>query len=101
MKITQKFLYQPRAYAKTLVAPQEFSCLDKLIKLESHWNHKARNHSSGAFGIFQFMPQTWGHYGYIKTSNPIIQVQAGLRYIKARYGTPCQAYAFHLQKGWY
>jgi len=103
----QKFAHQPRAYAKTLVPHKEFSCLDKLIRLESHWNTLAKNRSSGAFGIFQFMPQTWGNYGYVKTTNPIIQVQAGLRYLHKRYGNEyaptgaCVAYQFHLKHGWY
>jgi SLT domain-containing protein len=101
MKLIQRFGHQPRAYAKTLVPSKEFSCLDNLIKLESHWNTKAKNRNSGAFGIFQFMPHTWENYGYVKTTNPIIQVQAGLRYIKVRYGNSCQAYAFHLNHGWY
>jgi Transglycosylase SLT domain len=107
MKLIEKFGHQPRAYAKTLLPHKEFSCLDKLIRLESHWNAKARNHSSGAFGIFQFMPQTWGNYGYVKTTNPIIQVQAGLRYLHKRYGNEyaptgaCVAYQFHLKHGWY
>ena len=107
MKLIEKFGHQPRAYAKTLLPHKEFSCLDKLIRLESHWNNKARNRSSGAFGIFQFMPQTWGNYGYVKTTNPIVQVQAGLRYLHKRYGNDyaptgaCVAYQFHLKHGWY
>jgi hypothetical protein len=99
--VVHKFIHQPRAYAKTLLAPRQFSCLDHLVKLESHWNNWARNPSSQAFGIFQFMPQTWGNYGYKKTSNPIKQVNYGLHYVKVRYGTPCNALRFHLVHGWY
>ena len=92
---------QPREFAKTLISPKEFSCLDRLVKLESHWNNWARNPSSGAFGIFQFMPDTWGNYGYKKTSNSRKQIKYGLHYIKVRYETVCKALTFHLRKGWF
>jgi hypothetical protein len=93
--------FQPRDYARTLVLPQQFSCLDKLVKLESHWNARAKNPTSRAFGIFQFLPTTWGNYNLKKTANPYLQIKYGLHYIKVRYGTPCKALEFHLDHGWY
>ena len=93
--------FTPRTYAKTLVSPHQFKCLDKLVILESRWKVEATNPDSKAFGIFQFLPDTWGNYGYTKTSNPVIQIKAGLRYIKVRYGSACKALAFHLRHGWY
>ena len=101
MIVIKKFSFHPRAYARTLVSSKEFACLDRLVKLESHWNNWARNPSSGAFGIFQFMPQTWTNYGYKKTSNSRKQIKYGLHYIKVRYGNACQALTFHLRAGWY
>ena len=97
----QEFVHQPRAYAQTLLTPKEFSCLDHLVKLESHWNAKAKNPSSHAFGIFQFLPSTWGNYNLRKTSNPFKQIKYGLHYIKVRYGSTCNALKFHLNHGWY
>ena len=97
----QKFVHQPRAYAKTLVSPAEFSCLDRLVKLESHWNAKAKNPTSSAFGIFQFLNQTWKDYNFTKTSNPITQVNYGIHYIKVRYGSACIALKWHYEHGWY
>jgi len=97
----QEFVHEPRAYAKTLLTPKEFGCLDHLVKLESHWNAKAKNPSSSAYGIFQFLNQTWKNYNFIKTSNPIIQVNEGLHYITARYGSACNALSFHLRHGYY
>ena len=83
-------------------APKEFACLNLLINLESRgWNPYAKNPASGAYGIFQFMPQTWANYGVAKTSDPYKQVAYGLRYIKVRYSTPCQALNFHYAKGWF
>ncbi|GFJ91334.1 hypothetical protein Prum_049760 [Phytohabitans rumicis] len=35
----------------------QFPCLDKLWTKESGWNHKARNSSSGAYGIAQALPR--------------------------------------------
>jgi len=85
-----------------LKSAKEFACLDRLINLESRgWNPYAKNPSSGAYGIFQFMPQTWGNYGVVKTSDPYKQVSYGLRYIKVRYGSECQALNFHYAKGWF
>jgi len=85
-----------------LKSAKEFACLDRLINLESRgWNPYAKNPSSGAYGIFQFMPQTWGNYGVKKTSNPYKQVSYGLRYIAKRYDSSCRALAWHKIKGWY
>ena len=90
-----------KMWAGWKVGPKEFACLDRLIVLESHWNNYARNPRSGAYAIFQFMPETWGNYGVAKTSEPYKQVSYGLRYIKVRYGSPCQALNFHYVKGWF
>jgi muramidase (phage lysozyme) len=98
----KKFILQPREYAKTLVSGKQFSCLDHLWRIESHWNYKAKNPTSTAFGIPQFLNQTWIDYNYpIRPKNPIVQVQAGIHYIKVRYQTPCAALTFHLKHGYY
>ena len=98
----------PKAYALTKVANRaEFACLSALWTRESHWNPKALNKSSGAFGIAQFMPSTWANYNFpYKPKDPHIQIDAGLRYILKRYGTPCKAWAFWQRQaqrgsGWY
>jgi len=68
---------------------------------ESGWNNNAQNPTSTAYGIGQFLNSTWGGYGIAKTSDPKLQVEAMARYIKARYGTPAKALAFHLSHNWY
>jgi len=73
---------------------QQYTCLNKLWNRESHWNYKARNPRSGAHGIAQALPAT--KMEIIATdwrTNPLTQIQWGLRYIEARYDTPCKAYA--------
>lgn len=68
---------------------------------ESGWNNNAQNPTSTAYGIGQFLNSTWGGYGIPKTSDPALQVEAMARYIKARYGSPSRALAFHLSHNWY
>lgn len=101
-----EFEAQPRLYAKMLVisrwnSDSQYECLDKLWTQESHWNPKARNKSSGAYGIAQFMPTTWGNYKVKKTSSAMKQVDYGLHYIKVRYGSACKAWAHEKKYGWY
>jgi hypothetical protein len=72
----------------------EYSCLNRLWTKESHWNYKAHNYRSGAHGIAQALPAVkmevisddW-------RTNPVTQIRWGLRYVEARYDTPCEAWA--------
>jgi len=75
--------------------------LQWIISKESSGNPAATNSSSGAYGLMQFLPQTWGNYGYTKTSDPTKQIEAGINYIKQRYGTAQNAKAFWQKNGWY
>lgn len=85
----------------------EWRCLRNVWQKESHFNPKAKNKSSGAYGIAQFMPTTWGNYGVSKTEIATLQIRYGLRYILKRYGDKndpngaCNAWAFWKQNGWY
>lgn len=79
----------------------QWRCLDMLWTKESHFNPKARNKRSGAYGIAQFMPQTWHNYKVKKTSDPRLQIKYGLRYITRRYGSPCAAWKHSRRHGWY
>jgi hypothetical protein len=73
---------------------QEWQALNKLLGNESGLNPKAQNPTSTAYGMFQFLDSTWGSYGCIKTSDPQIQSECGMKYIKARYGSPSKALSF-------
>jgi hypothetical protein len=73
---------------------EQFKCLDELIYKESRWNYKAKNPKSSAYGLFQILKT--------KEKDPIKQIDAGLKYINARYdGCACAALAHHKLKGWY
>lgn len=79
----------------------EWDALVNLINSESGFRNTAQNPRSTAFGIFQFLDSTWSGYGVSKTSDPTLQTQAGLKYIKARYGDPIKAWQFKQAHNWY
>jgi TP901 family phage tail tape measure protein len=78
----------------------EWNALYALIAKESSWNPNAQNPTSTAYGLFQFLNSTWGGYG-AKTSDPRLQTEAGLKYIRDRYNDPIGAWAFHRSHNWY
>jgi hypothetical protein len=80
---------------------KEWECLRYVWTKESHFNPKALNKSSGAYGIAQFMPSTWGNYKVTKTAEARLQIKYGLRYIEKRYGSACGAEKFWKTNGWY
>lgn len=80
----------------------QMPCLDKLWTRESGWNHKASNDSTGAYGIPQALPGSkMGSVADDWRTNPATQIKWGLNYIKNRYGTPCKAWQYFLDVGWY
>lgn len=83
-------------------AAAQMRCLDALWKRESNWRWNARNKSSGAYGIPQALPaEKMSSAGADWRTNPRTQVRWGLRYITARYGSPCGALEHHNRRGWY
>ena len=93
--------YKDYALAKLGGDTTQFSCLNQLWQAESGWNPNAQNPTSSAYGIPQFLDATWAGTGIAKTSDPYRQIDAGLIYIKNRYGSPCAAWAFHQANNWY
>jgi hypothetical protein len=79
----------------------QWEALQALINKESSFDPDAKNPSSSAYGLFQFLDSTWGTVGGKKTSDPEKQALYGMRYIKANYGTPESALKFHNARGWY
>jgi hypothetical protein len=81
-------------------AGSQWDALNWLVAHESSWNPNAQNPTSSAYGLFQFLDGTWAPYGK-KTSDPKLQAQYGLEYIKGRYGSPEKAKAFWEGHHWY
>jgi len=83
-----------KLYAHMMVGnDKQYRCLVDLWILESHWNYKANNAKSSAYGIPQLL--------HMKTTNPYRQIELGLKYIAHRYNTPCQALKHHKKAGNY
>ncbi|WP_051932680.1 transglycosylase SLT domain-containing protein [Nocardioides aromaticivorans] len=81
---------------------EQWAYLDALWHRESGWNHLAENPSSGAYGIPQSLPGTkMAVVGSDWRTNPETQINWGLAYIGARYGTPQKAWAHSEAVGWY
>lgn len=100
-------LEDPRGIARALLADfgfadSQFGCLDRLWTKESNWRWNADNPSSSAYGIPQALPGSkMSSAGADWATNPETQIKWGLGYIKARYGTPCAAWAHSQRVGWY
>ena len=91
-------LQEPKHYARIKMADygwnvRQYVCLSNLWAKESHWNHKANNPKSTAFGIAQMLNET--------SLNPVTQINNGLRYIKHRYDLPCAAWLHWQHHSWY
>jgi predicted nucleic acid-binding Zn-ribbon protein len=91
-----------KAYAQGAIAgygwgSDQFSCLVSLWNMESGWRTSATNPSSGAYGI----PQAWPGNKMLTAgpdwrTNAHTQINWGLGYIKAAYGSPCGAWNFEM-----
>lgn len=79
----------------------QWGALDALVSHESGWNPNAKNPSSTAYGLFQFLDSTWGAVGGAKTADPAKQIEYGFRYIAQRYSDPNGAWNFWNKNHWY
>ena len=80
----------------------QYQCLETIWTRESNWNYAAENPSSGAYGIPQSLPaDKMGSIAPDWRTNAVTQIKWGLGYIKERYGSPCQAWAWWQKKNWY
>ena len=88
--------YQLRLYAHShLLTNSEMQCIDRLYQAESHWNWRAVNKTSGAYGIPQGM-SVW-----LRTATPYQQIMWGIKYSYNRYGSMCGAYRHWQRNGWH
>lgn len=84
--------YKLYAHMK-LGSDKQYRCLVELWTMESHWNPKADNPKSTAYGIPQLLN--------MRSTNAYVQIDKGLIYITKRYKLPCLALAYHKRKGHY
>jgi membrane-bound lytic murein transglycosylase MltF len=84
---TARKLPNARTYARKKLSDKEFHYLDQLVYLESKWDPNAQNPYSTAYGIGQFLDQTWETVGYEKTDDPYTQIDAMIDYVQGRYGS--------------
>ena len=81
---------------------RQFPALNALWNRESGWNVHAYNPYSGAYGIPQAVPGSkMAAAGWDWRNNAWTQERWGLRYIRARYGSPRAAWHHSLATGWY
>lgn len=96
-----------QSYAHSLVlsygwSEEDYYALVMLWNRESSWNPNAINKKSGACGIPQSLPcSKMASEGADYRTNYQTQVRWGLNYIKARYGSPSNAWGHSQRKGWY
>ena len=88
-----------KSYAKTYMkdtygwGEKQYACLVRVYNYESHWNYKAKN--GRYWGIPQLNSGFVRHQGYSKSqfmSSYKVQIRVGLKYIKNRHHTPCNAW---------
>jgi hypothetical protein len=84
------------------LSAQQWSCLSQLWQQESKFQTTVRNGRSGAYGIPQALPASrMASAGADWRTNPVTQIQWGLRYISTRYGTACTAWSHWKRYRWY
>ena len=83
-----------KAHARQMVQdPKQYKCLSQILDKESNWSPTARNGSH--YGIGQ-MRSTW-----YRDLSGNAQITETVRYIMHRYGTICDAWAFHQLRNYY
>ena len=98
----------PRQIARAMIprfhwkVGKQYKYLNRLWQRESGWSKYAYNPYSGAYGIPQALPGSkMASAGPNWRSNATTQIRWGLRYIKARYGSPRRAWLHSQATGWY
>ena len=76
---------------------EQIKAMAKICWRESRYNPNNQHPVSSAFGLYQFLDSTWQYYGIEKTTDPLLQTIAAVRYIEDRYETPEKALEFHLE----
>ena len=78
-----------------LINYEQFQCLNKLITKESNWRINAVNPNGKHFGLGQMRNTKYQNLDGFR------MIDWSLRYIKARHGSSCNAYAHWQKHGWH
>jgi hypothetical protein len=90
-----------RDWAWRQLGTRQWLCLDAIGHYESGWRVRAGN-PDGSYGIFQSYPAAkMRRYGADYLTSAMTQTKFGIAYAKARYGTPCKAWAFWQVHHWW
>jgi hypothetical protein len=97
-----------KEYARGQLTVKNYKCLATLYGKESAWNYKAIGNLEGTHQVYG-IPQ--GKSEWLRTANPLEQIDWGLRYIGHRYGytmthegkqpNTCKALNHWKRKGWH
>lgn len=88
----------PKVYIRSLLPSKEALCLIRLYGKESAFNANAVGNLKGAkqtYGIPQLKNSL------IKDLSPLKQIDYGLKYVKHRYQSACNAWTHWKKKGWH
>jgi len=87
-------------YAHTkIVDYKEFRCFTLLISKENaSWNPRAVGNLKGSKRVYGIGQMKSEHY---KTLDAYDQIDASLKYIRARYKNPCNAWTFFKENGYH
>ena len=97
-----------KEYARGQLTVKNYKCIATLYGKESAWNYKAIGNLEGTHRVYG-IPQ--GKSEWLRTANPLEQIDWGLRYIGHRYGytmthegkqpNTCKALDHWKRKGWH
>jgi hypothetical protein len=102
-----RYPWNPRRTARRMLhrfgwPKRQFRYLNWLWDRESGWRTHALNPYSGAYGIPQALPGAkMASAGWHWCCSAWVQIRWGLRYIRARYGSPKRAWYHEVGSGWY
>ena len=96
--VESKDVYILYAHTK-IVDYKQFRCFKLLISKENaSWNPKAIGNLAGSRRVYGIGQMKSEHY---KTLDAFAQIDASLKYIKNRYGTPCKSWSFFEKNGYH
>jgi hypothetical protein len=96
--VESKDVYILYAHTK-IVDYKQFRCFKLLISKENaSWNPKAIGNLAGSRRVYGIGQMKSEHY---KTLDAFAQIDASLKYIKNRYGTPCKSWSFFQKNGYH